>query len=209
MFTLRKPTEAQIVTYLIAQQQLPFSYREVGCTTGPPPQGYDSDRERVLLGHGEEIFRRAKLAIHQWKMFPREIATLYWPDRPIAEGTIVAVRFRAGPSWSLNPCRIVNTLDESNDDCARYGFAYGTLPDHLERGEERFAVEWQHDDDSVWYDLYAVSQPRHWLARLGYPYTRYQQARFRQLSGQAMQRAVAGVFPAAAVSRFVESSPGT
>lgn len=193
MFTLRKPTDATIIAYLIAQQQQPFSYRDVGCTTGQTPKGYNADRKRVLLGHGEEVFRRAKLAIDQWKMFPTEMATLYWPDRPIAEGTIVAVRFRAGPLWSLNPCRIISTLDESNEDGDRYGFTYGTLPDHLERGEERFAVEWHRDDDTVWYELYAVSQPRHWLARLGYPYTRYQQARFRRLSGEVMQRAVAAV----------------
>jgi hypothetical protein len=72
----------------------------------------------------------------------------------------------------------------------RYGFAYGTLPDHPERGEERFFVEWNQADDSVWYDLLAVSRPGHWLARLGYLYARYEQAKFRRLSGEAMQRTV-------------------
>ena len=70
----------------------------------------------------------------------------------------------------------------------RYGFAYGTLPDHPERGEERFLVEWNQADDSVWYDLLAVSRPGHWLARIGYLYARYEQAKFRRLSGLTMQR---------------------
>ena len=56
--------------------------------------------------------------------------------------------------------------------------------------DQVFLVEWDRADDSVWYDLMAVSQPAHWLARLGYPYTRYEQARFRRLSCAAMQRAV-------------------
>jgi hypothetical protein len=34
-----------------------------------------------------------------------------------------------------------------------------------------------------------MSQPRHALARLAYPFTRHEQARFRRLSGIAMQRA--------------------
>jgi len=36
----------------------------------------------------------------------------------------------------------------------RFGFAYGTLPAHVEQGEERFSVE-LHADGAVWYDLRA------------------------------------------------------
>ena len=35
----------------------------------------------------------------------------------------------------------------------KYGFSYGTLPDHAESGQESFQVEWNHFDNSVWYDL--------------------------------------------------------
>ena len=72
----------------------------------------------------------------------------------------------------------------------RTGFAYGTLPAHAEIGEERFAVEWQLADDSVWYDLYAFSRPGHLLARLGYPIARRLQRRFARESKQAMLDAV-------------------
>ena len=70
----------------------------------------------------------------------------------------------------------------------KYGFAYGTLPDHGERGEERFTVEFN-SDQSVWYDLYAFSQPST-LARLAYPFTRILQKRFATDSKAAMERAV-------------------
>jgi uncharacterized protein (UPF0548 family) len=137
------------------------------------------------------------------------------PQRP---GDIVAVLYRAQllGLWMLFPARVVYAVDDAGlangvckhpdgaDDSNRvspigrltpparlcYGFAYGTLPDHPERGEERFLVEWNRADDSVWYELLAVSRPGHWLARLGYPYARYEQARFRRLSGQAMQESV-------------------
>jgi uncharacterized protein (UPF0548 family) len=74
----------------------------------------------------------------------------------------------------------------------RFGFAYGTLPGHLEAGEERFLIEWAHDDDSVWYDILAFSRPRHFLTRLGKWQVRRLQQRFRDDSVAAMLRAVSG-----------------
>jgi len=54
----------------------------------------------------------------------------------------------------------------------RFGFGYGTLESHIERGEERFCVEY-HPDKSVWYDILAFSQPNKLLAKLGYPLVRH------------------------------------
>src|SRR5262249_32823610 len=142
-------------------------------------------------------FAAACQALQAWRMFPPEMAQLYWATTPQQIGETVAVRFWAAPLrlWMLFPARIVYTVDDERDAAGgrvrRLGFAYGTLPDHAQRGEERFLIEWQKADDSVWYDLMAVSQPAHWLARLGYPYARCQQARFRRLSCEAMQTAVA------------------
>ena len=127
-------------------------------------------------------------------------------------GEVVAVLYRSHVFrlWMLFPARVVYAVDcgpmissgqappgdaasqlpPDRDGRTTFGFAYGTLPAHPERGEERFLVEWNRADDSVWYDLLAFSRPGHWLARLGYPYARYEQARFRRLSGLAMQAAV-------------------
>jgi uncharacterized protein (UPF0548 family) len=185
MFTLRKPTEPETIEYLISRNDLPLTYGDAGLTL-EPSRGFKVDRHRVLLGYGEDVFQKAKDAIGNWEMFPTEMAELLWPDRPISQGTVVGVLFRATWMWSLNPCRIVSTIDETR----RFGFTYGTLSGHLECGEERFCIERRMDDDSVWYELLAVSRPRHLLTWLGYPFVRHQQARFRRLSGEAMQRAV-------------------
>src|SRR3954447_23613387 len=129
-------------------------------------------------------------------MFPAATTAVFGQEKPRV-GLTVAVLFHAWPAplWLLMPARVVNVVEDSvtrgGQQIDRFGFAYGTLPDHPERGEERFLVEWNRGDDSVRYDLLAISQPQHWLARLGYPYARYEQARFRRLSGIAMQRAVA------------------
>ena len=72
----------------------------------------------------------------------------------------------------------------------RFGFAYGTLPEHAESGEERFTVEWHEEDDTVWYDIVAFSRPQQLPARLGYPLARRMQKRFARDSAAAMQRTV-------------------
>ena len=50
-------------------------------------------------------------------------------------------------------------------------------------------MEWHHEDDSVFYDLYAHSRPNHLLAWLGYPLARRLQHRFARDSLQAMVQA--------------------
>ena len=88
----------------------------------------------------------------------------------------------------------------------RFGFAYGTLPEHAESGEERFTVEWHEADDAVWYDILAFSRPHQLLARLGKPVARRLQKRFARGSAEAMRRAViVGKSPAQVKS---DLSPG-
>jgi len=104
----------------------------------------------------------------------------------------VAVLARVFGVWSLNACRIVDVINEVGPT-TRFGFAYGTLPGHAESGEERFQIEWNREDDSVWYDIRAFSRPNHWLTRLGYPIVRRIQQRFARDSAAAMQAAIRGI----------------
>ncbi len=97
--------------------------------------------------------------------------------------------------WTVNVCRIVYVVDEQGP-VSRFGFAYGTLPGHMECGEERFMVEWRHGDDSVWYTVRAISRPGRWLTRLTYPLVHLLQHRFGQHSLRAVARTVQpGVTP--------------
>lgn len=83
-------------------------------------------------------------------------------------------------------------IDDAKGATRRFGFAYGTLPAHVEEGEERFCIE-LHDDGTVWYDLRAFSRPRYWPVRLGKPLARRLQRRFARESQAAMYHAVARV----------------
>ena len=191
MFTFSEPSERQIAKYITSQSKLPFSYAEVGATrsgvTHPAgPADYTLDHNRVQLGRGAETFRRAVDALKQWRQFELGWVTLVPQGVKVEAGAVVAVKARAGGLWSLNACRVVYVIDEAE----RFGFAYGTLPDHIERGEERFLIEWQPDDDAVWYDILAFSRPRHPLVRAGSPFARLLQKRFARDSMAVMKSVV-------------------
>jgi uncharacterized protein (UPF0548 family) len=189
MWQLSPPTPERVRAFRAAQAQLAFTYPCVGVTRdgGPTPPGYDRDRNRQRLGAGEAAFAAARDGIRAWRMFPPPLARIEPAGIPIALGEIAGVVVRAFGVWFLCAARIVYVIDEPR----RFGFAYGTLPGHVERGEERFLVEWL-ADDTVWYDLDALSQPRYWPARLAYPLARRLQRRFARVSKAGMAAAVAG-----------------
>jgi uncharacterized protein (UPF0548 family) len=190
MVCMRRPTKERIAALLQAERGLAFPYREVGATRASEmPRGFTVDHNRVLLGHGPEVFARAQQAIRDWKMFKMEWLELCWTDAAIEVGSTVGVLVGHFGFWSLNPCRIVYVLEERGP-VEKFGFAYGTLPGHAEIGEERFSADFDSRDSSVWYDLYAFSRPGV-MARMGYPLARALQKRFARDSMAAMQRAVA------------------
>lgn len=191
MFLIGTPSREKIDDFLRSQKDEPFSYKEVGASRKGASKidGYVVDHNRVRLGSGEEVFSRAVDALQNWRMFELGWVKICWPSVPIEVGTSVAVLGSHYGFSSLNACRIVYTV-EDEDSVRRYGFAYGTLPEHAARGEERFSVEWNQRDDSVWYDVYAFSKPNHTLAKAGKPFMRGLQRRFARDSMRAMTRAV-------------------
>ena len=192
MFLFDEPSPQRVSRFLDAQRDAPFSYDEVGATRegAKTPTGYAVDHNRARLGRGRDTFEKAVAALYSWKMFDVGWARLLPVDAPVEVGTTVAVLARHYGFHSLNPCRISYTIEEDEDGLVRRGFAYGTLPEHGERGEERFTVEWLREDDSVFYDLYAFSRPNYLIAKLGNPLSRRLQCRFARDSLQAMDRAI-------------------
>jgi uncharacterized protein (UPF0548 family) len=189
VFRLSAPSDDEIRRFISKQKDSGFSYPEVGASASAAPIGYNVDHNRIQLGKGEDAWQRAANAIRAWKMFSMPWVILHWPSAPIQVGTDVAVSIHHFGFYSLNACRIVYVVDEEGP-IKRFGFAYGTLAEHAERGEERFTIEWNRDDDRVWYDILAFSRPRQTLARLGYPLSRLLQKKFAEGSKTAMLDAV-------------------
>ena len=182
MFLVREPSETDAARFVASQRDLPFTYAEVGATNGTPPTSYTVDHNRIQLGVGEATYRSAVDALKNWRHFDLGWVRIAPRGVPVEVGATVAVKACAFGTWSLSATRVVYKIEEER----RFGFAYGTLPDHVEKGEERFLVEWL-ADDTVWYDTLAFSRPRHPLVRLSAPLARRLQKQFARDSLNRMK----------------------
>ena len=209
----QKPNHQDILELIRRSCDAEFSYSETSATRFARnsldlklANGFSVDHNRILLGRGQAAFQRAKVALTKWEMFNlRWVEAIFAQKRSsksssIKVGTTMAVLAR-GILWSVNPCRIVYTIEDetfsrnsdsetsNQDQIIRFGFGYGTLPGHVERGEERFQVEHHLATDEVWYDLFAFSRPNYLVAKIGFPIVRKYQKAFARDSKTAMYRA--------------------
>ncbi len=165
----------------------PLTYWERGATDWKRmPQGYAHATDRVTLGHGDEVWAFAKTALANWDCYPQEpwIGLSEYP--PIEVGQQVMVLFEIAGLWWTSPCRIVYVIDEPH----RYGFAYGTLPGHVESGEELFLVERDPMTGDVHYEIRMMANAANPLAKLVPPVVKAMQQRFRKTSMRQMVAAV-------------------
>jgi uncharacterized protein (UPF0548 family) len=185
VFLLRRPTPTDIDRFHDRSRDLPLSYEPVGLLQQPPGVRR-FDEQVVSVGRGDADFERGCRALQAWRHF--DLGWIAAIPRPpsIDVGTVVAVQIRHLGFWSLNGCRVVYHVEGEG----RFGFAYGTLTNHAESGEELFELftDWQSGD--VMYRIRAVSWPQDRLARLGQPVARFLQARFRRDSAAALTRAI-------------------
>ncbi len=199
MFTFIRPTQPRLAHLLTTAANSPLGYQATLNTTAGPagsitPPGYiqDHTRTRIFPGpasHGRSAFERAKTALRQWQQFNLGWVAVANPGTPIAVNKLVAVLARTpNPPlpglWTINISRILQVIDTEDS----FGFLYGTTPHHTERGEERFLLTLDPATGQVHYDLLAISQPAHWLAKAARPITRHYQKKFARDSHQRMQQ---------------------
>jgi uncharacterized protein (UPF0548 family) len=167
---LNHPT-AEAVQRNAMRQEL--TYDEVGASLADRlPVGYHHTRSAVEIGVGEQAFTSGCAALRAWAGHAY-LNIILTPQRsPLETDAVVVAKIPMGPVIVLAPCRIVSTITEPN----RFGFAYGTLPGHPERGEESFVVRWD-ADDVVRFEVAAFSRPSTLLTRLGGPVPRWIQRR--------------------------------
>jgi uncharacterized protein (UPF0548 family) len=161
-----------------------LTYAEIGATQHEPlPDGYYHVRYRTFIGRGEEVFRRAGQAIVSFDMHRRSGARVHTDAAQAAPG----VRLTVGLGPFTVPCEVVWVADGAG----RAGFGYGTLPGHIESGEEAFQVE-RDSFDRVWFSVTAFSRPARWPAKLGGPVARLAQHGYARLLGRALRRISSG-----------------
>ena len=188
MFCLRRPTESEIAEFISLSAELPLSYAPVGLAQRETSE-FTIDEASGMIGHGEETFRRARTALTQWRQFELGWVELFPRQASTDPETVVAVLVRHLGFWSLNGCRVVYSIGSKDE--TMFGFAYGTLTNHCECGEEMFEVSFDSKTAEVTYTIRAASKPNVAFACLGYPIIRTLQARFRRDSIAAVKQAIA------------------
>jgi uncharacterized protein (UPF0548 family) len=142
-----------------------LTYPEIGATrSGDMPDGYRRIRGRAVVGTGERVFAAAARILATFDMQRgaglrvRAAAPRAALDVELASGMGV------GPLRLWAPVRVVWVVDEP----MRYGYGYGTLPGHPEKGEEGFLV-WLDPDGLVRFEVRTFSRPASPMVRLASP----------------------------------------
>lgn len=181
-------TRAERVRRLGSFSGVALTYPEHGATAGTmPPDASHLDVD-VPIGRGDRVFARAADTILGWGMH-RGAGLDVVATTPRAEVDAIAlVTFVRGlPIGVSVPCRVLAVVDEPD----RRGFTYGTLPGHLESGEERFEVV-READGTIRLRIRAFSRhvaaPAEWLG----PLTSFGQRLVTARYVQAVRRGAAG-----------------
>ena len=157
-----------------------FTYTQVGATRDRPlPPHYHHLRHRVQIGEGAEVFRRAGEAVLTFTMHRRAGTRI----RTEAQRAAPGVRVIVGLGPFTVPCQVVYAYDEPD----RAGFGYGTLPGHLEQGEEAFLVE-RDAAGRVWFTVVAFSRPARWTTIVAGPVAVLAQRAFARRLGRTLIR---------------------
>ena len=172
-----------------AQPSSPALLTLGGGLLGSLPSGFAHDLSRTELGVGEKVFRAGRDAFRRWEQFDLGWVRVANQRPAILTGELVAVEAHTAIFWSINFSRITETVDTG----VCFGFVYTTTAIHVEEGQERFVLEFDADSGCVSYLIEAVSRPRHFLARMAYPFSRAMQHRFARDSVNRMRRAVLGI----------------
>ena len=188
MFLARRPSQRVLAEFLDQSGHLPLSYDPIGIARQSPP-GFNADLTSTVIGHGRQTFERARIALAEWRHYEMGWVELFPRGASIDVGSVVAVLVQHLGFWSLNGCRVVYGIGDRQSGSS-FGFAYGTLSNHAELGEEIFEVMLEPESDEVIYRIQAVSKPHAALAWIGYPIARYFQERFRRDSTSALRRAI-------------------
>ena len=182
---LRRPTAGVVRQLLEDAGGAALTHEPVGLSgLDVAPPGFRRDHWVRRLGSGEETFDAAVEVVQTWQAH-RGAGLVVCVDGPPVVGLVVGMGAPLPLGYVDAVCRVVAVIDEP----FRFGFAYGTLPTHPERGEESFVVLCN-ADGTVDFEVTAISQPRHPLARLCPPLARRLQRSATARYLDAMTRAV-------------------
>ena len=190
MFSIREPSVGFIRDVVAAQSNALFNYNEVGQSrdSETPPRGYRANQWRSVIGRGESDFERAITGIQQLRMLNLGWIRVVPAESQLEANGMIATLARCLGVYALQVARVVYIIDEVSGTKRRFGFGYGTLPEHPMRGEERFTASMDTQTGEVVYEIYSFSRPSTMPGKLGVWYLRHTQKRFCRESATVLER---------------------
>jgi uncharacterized protein (UPF0548 family) len=183
MISLRALTAPRLESLLEESRGAAPTYLEIGASRNEVlPLGFHHVRVDERIG-GAEDFERASEGLRSWVAHQGAGLRIY-PDDPVTPGATVIAITSVGPFRVVAPCRIVGVFKEPDS----FGFTYGTLPGHPERGEESFVLNRR--DRATFFTITAFSTPADLLTRLGGPFSRGVQRRVTRQYVKALRQYV-------------------
>jgi len=149
------------------------------------PHGLRVREQRIRLGEGEPVWRRAIAVVAGWAIKKQVRFTIEPDDERVVLGRDYDTRFGFGRLRLLEPVRIV-WVEESGD---LRGFGYGTRVGHPITGEECFLVE-RDADGVVWLIVRTVSRVSRGRWILLWPGIRIMQPYFQRWYARAAVRLI-------------------
>lgn len=179
---VRRPSGGYLAGLLARCRDDDLTYAPPGCSLADAtPAGFTRRRWSTNCGSGDS-FAQAVYALSHWRV-QENAGLVVRSDGPVAVGTNVAMSAPMPLVGYIDvTCRVVAVIDEPD----RFGFAYGTLTVHPERGEEAFVVT--REGDSLRFDVTAVSSHANVLTRLAAPIADRLQASASARYLRAMER---------------------
>lgn len=132
-----RPSAVQLDRMLEVARRSPLTYDHLGSTLPPVDTRRPVRQRHLVLGHGPEGFELAVAGLERWVCHDGIRARVHPAAAAIEVGSSLLVVLPVGPACIVVPDRVVAVVDEPR----RFGFAYGTLDGHQERGEESFLAE--------------------------------------------------------------------
>ena len=133
-------------------------------------------------------FDRCLAALREWRQYDLGWCHVARPRPALVEGELSATIARAFGLWSVNCCRIVRVIEEPG----RFAFAIGTLPHHVETGEELFELT-DAGGGRTTFRIASFSGPHHPLVRIGWPVASLAVRRFLREAPGALERCASAV----------------
>ena len=163
---------------------------------------YAIDRTKIVIGKGDEDFRKAIALLKKWEHFKLKWTSVDKRTEQRKREKVCVLVNIIPFVYIFNPLEIVYVEEEASrrrrlirpsaeKTSNYYAFAHATLQGHMLAGEEKFTIEKStNDGEEVFFKIDTFSKPGNIIASASYPIVRILQKAFHFQAAKRMKNAM-------------------